>query len=343
MKRKLLLGALLASSLFAATDSHAQSFTNAGLETWHNFTSATLALEAPNNWYGTDSLIAAIAPVAGSFGYSITAAKQLYKSTDSHSGQFAAEVQSKFVGNTVGNIPGVFSNAKIAIDFIGLVTGGNLSDPAAILQYLSYSQATPITNMVDTVSAWVKLESANLDTAMITVMAVKKVQASGGGDSTAVLGAGEYRILPGTNAYTRVAVPVLYQGSNVPEELIVVFTSSDPMADTVHSGNKLLVDDVAFSYKSNGTSIQQPLLAEQVALVYPNPARGTVYFNLNPRERAEEYMLTITDVSGRVVLHEQLKEAVNAKNVKSWAKGAYFYNLGNTRNGRFAKGKFVVE
>ncbi len=343
MKKKLLFSALVVSALFTAHGIYAQSFPNAGLESWHTLTSGTLSLEAPNNWHGTDSLIAAIAPVAAVAGYPISPAKQLYKSSDRHSGEFAAEIQTKFAGNTVGNIPGVLSNANIAIDFMGLITGGNLSDPAAILQYLSYSEATPVNNIVDTVSAWVKLESANLDTAMITVMAVKKVPASGGGDSTAVVGAGEYLVVPGTNAYTRVAVPVLYMGSDVPQELIVVFTSSNPLADTTHAGNKLLVDDVAFSYKSNGTSIQQPLLGEQIALVYPNPAKGTVYFNLNPQERAEEYQLTVTDISGRVVLHEQLKTAVNAKNVKNWAKGAYFYNLGNTRNGRAAKGKFVVE
>lgn len=343
MKKKLLFGALLASSLFAATSSQAQTMTNASLETWHNLTVGTLALETADNWHGADSLIAAIAPLATTGGYPITPAKQLYKTTTAHSGQFAAELQSKNIGNAVGNIPGVLSNAKIGIDFFGLITGGNLSDPASILQYLSYTEATPVTQRVDTVSAWIKLDNTNLDSALITVFATKSVTASGGGDSTAVVGQTQMVVYPVVNEYTRLAIPVQYLNNTVvPDSLIVVFASSNPVADSIHNGNKLYVDDVAFSYQSNGTSIRQPLFADDVALVYPNPASNTIYFNLNAQDRAEDYTLTIADISGRVVLREQLKQAVNAKDVKNWVKGTYFYNLNNSRNGRSAQGKFVV-
>jgi hypothetical protein len=343
MKKQLLFGALLASSLFAATSSHGQAFLNPGFETWHNLTVNTLALETPDNWHGTDSLIAAIAPLATSAGYPITAAKQLSKSSSSHSGQFSAEIHSKNIGAAVGNIPGVLSNAKIGIDLFGLITGGNLNDPAAILQYLSYTEATPVTQRVDSVTAWVQLDNTNLDSALVTIFAVKTVPGSAG-DSTAVIGTNNFIIYPVVNQFTRIAVPVLYQNStDVPERLIVVFASSNPIADTVHDSNHLLVDDVAFSYVSGGTSIRQPLLSEQLAYVYPNPATDKVYFNLNAQERAEDYTLTISDISGRVILQEKLKQQVNDKNVKNWVKGTYFYSINNTRNGRSGQGKFIVE
>jgi hypothetical protein len=343
MKKQLLFGAFLASSLSMAVSSQGQSFPNASFETWHNLTVNALTLEAPNNWHGTDSLITAIAPLAATAGYTIVPAKQLFQTSTSHSGQLAAEIRSVSIGSDIGNIPGVFSNAKIGIDIFGLITGGDISDPTSILEYLSYTEATPVTQRVDTVSAWVQLDNTNMDPALISILAVKTVPGSSG-DSTAVVGAGEFAVQPGTNQYTKVSIPLVYMSTTiVPEKLIVVFASSDPASDTVHAGNKLLVDDIGFSYASGGTSIRQPLFAEQVALVYPNPASNTVYFNLNAQERAEDYTLTISDISGRVILQEKLKQQINDKNVKGWVKGTYFYNLSNARNGRSAQGKFIVE
>ncbi len=302
-----------------------------------------MALESPDNWYGTDSLITAVAPVATAVGYTIIPAKQLFKTATSHSGQAAAEIRSANVGPDIGTIPGVFSNAKIGIDFMGLITGGDPSDPSSILQYLSYTEATPVTKRVDTVSAWILMDNTNQDPGLITVLAVKTVAGSSG-DSTAIVGGGDFEVEPVLNQYTRIAIPVEYMdATTVPEKLIVIFASTDPEVDTVHAGNKMLVDDVAFSYISDGTSIRQPLFSEQVALVYPNPASKTVYFNLNAQERAEDYTLTISDITGRTVLQDRLTQQINDKNVSSWVKGTYFYNLSNTRDGRSARGKFVVE
>jgi hypothetical protein len=334
--KKILLFALATATVFSAG---AQTFNNAGFENWHSFTVIPLQLEAPNTWHGTDSLLAAIAPLASLGGIQIDPQKQLFKSSTAHSGSFSAEVRSANIGETGGNVPGVFSNAKIGVDIMGLLGSGAINDPSQILQYLSYSEATPVSGQVGSVTAWVKLDDTNQDEAMISVFAVKTVQGSTG-DSTAIVGIGTHNVVPGVNQFTEVTVPVVYATNEQPEKLIVAFLSSDYAADSVHEGNAFFVDDVSFTYSS--TSIRQPLLSEQQLLVYPNPSTGQVYFNLNATARPEEYSLTIADVTGRIVYTEQLHQQVNNKDMSDWGKGHYFYTLTHTKSGLSEKGKFVL-
>lgn len=340
MKKTLLLGTVLSAMCISAG---AQVFTNAGMETWHNYTAtgSSLQLEAPDTWSGTDSLIAAMAPLAGILGIQITPVKHLYKSTGiKHSGETAAEVRSGFIGAAGGNMPGVLVNAQLSVDLVGLIASGSLEDPSAVLNYLSYSNATPITGQVEKVNAWVRMGDASLDDGTVSVFAVKTVAGSNG-DSTVFVGTGSITVPAATTTFTEITVPVTYISNEVPERLIVAFSSSDISGDSVHAGNKMYVDDASYTYSS--TAIRQPLMSENKMLVYPNPAEGLVYFNLDANERAGDYRLSVSDISGRVVWQEALQQQINAHNVSDWMRGTYFYVLSNTRTGKTEKGKFVVK
>jgi len=340
MKRKLLFTAALATTFIATTQ--AQTFTNASFETWNSYTVSGLSLEAPTGgWYGVDSLIKAISPIAGLSGITITAQKQLFKSTVAHTGSFSAEVKSAFIGDSVGNVPGIFSNAQIGIDILGALAAGSSAD---LLQFVTFSGGTSVTAQVDTVKAWVQLDHAtSSDTAVVNVSAVKTVPSSSGSDSTAVLGTGTGLIYPGDSTFVQIAVPVIYLDATVPQRLIVTFMSSNFASDTVHSGNDLKVDDVSYTYKAGTSSINQPLLSENRILVYPNPATNQVYFNLSADVKATDYSLSVFDINGRLVSQEQLKQAINVKNVSSWSKGHYFYQLNDMKSGKMEHGKFIVE
>jgi hypothetical protein len=337
MKKTLLLVASLATTLFTTTQ--AQTFANASFETWHNYTVGSLALEAPVSWYGVDSLVTFIAPLAVIGGIHITPEKQLFKSTVAHSGSFSAEVKSAFIGTEVGNVPGIFSNAQIGIDIMGALG----ATPEDILNYVSYTGGTAITAQVDTVKAWILLDSLQMDQAVVNVSAVKTVQSSTNQDSVVLLGTGMQIIERGPNAFRQISIPVLYADAQVPEKLIVVFMSSNFAADTIHAGNDLKVDDVSYSYKAGTVSIQQPLLSENKVLVYPIPATHHIYFNLSAAVKATDFKLSIYDINGRLISQEQLKQAVNAKDVSGWAKGNYIYRLSNTQNDSVENGKFIVE
>jgi hypothetical protein len=340
MKKTLLFTALLAGLLVSA---QAQTFSNAGFETWTG-PSGILQIEAPTTWFGSDKLIADNALIISVIGGIPT--KQCYKSTDKHSGDFAAELRTRFMGDTLGNVPCAFVNAKIDIDIMAVIANPDFSN---ILNLVTYTGGTPILGRkVDNIKAWVKLTDANQDNASVVINALQK-QTINGQDTMITIGGGTQIIANNvSNDYREITVPVTYldAANTATDTLIVVFSSSAVAASTdpTTDGNTLYVDDVSMT-TSDGTSlsIQQPLFAEDVALVYPNPAKDVIYFNLNTYQTAGDYKLTIVDASGRVVLTEQLKQLINEKKVTGWAKGSYFYTLTNVKSGKMENGKFSVQ
>jgi hypothetical protein len=349
MKKTLLFTAVLAGTL---TSTQAQTFSNAGFETWNNFTVATgfitsVALEAPTTWSGTDSLIAGLTIPASFIGIEIEPVTQIIKSTDAHSGTYAAEIRTANLGDSLGNVPGALITASVGIDMAAVVGNPDLSD---ILSLFTYKGGTPILQRkVETVSAWVKLTNQNNDNASVVITALQKAKTSGGADTMITIGGGTQIIANNvSNGYREITVPIVYANANntATDTLIVVFSSSAVVSpdDSITDGNTLLVDDVSMT-TSEGTSlsIRQPVFAEDIALVYPNPAKNIIYFNLNTFQKADDYTLTVTDASGRAILTENLKQQVNEKNVSGWAKGSYFYSLTNTKNGKHLNGKFSVE
>lgn len=342
-------------ALTIASNSSAQSFSNASFETWQNFNVSTsiipptsIALEKPDAWFGMDSLIAAISPLAGLGGLPITPAKQTTKVTDAHSGTYAVQVETKFLGDSLGNVPGLLLNARVAFDLAAIIGDPDLSN---FLSLVTYSNGTPtLGRKVDTVSAWLKLTSQNTDDASIIIMAMQK-QTINGVDSMVEIGSGSMLIDPTLDNYTEVSVPIEYDNATVTatDTLIVVFSSSALFSGSAEptAGNKLLIDDVAMvtspSNDTSGTSVKQPLMADTKILVYPNPAKDKVYFNLNTRENAQDYILSIVDVQGRVVFTENLQQPINEKQVDNWVKGTYFYSLTNKKTQHRTGGSFVVE
>ena len=276
-----------------------------------------------------------------------TPVKQLYKSNDVHSGQYAAELKTRFLGDSLGNVPCALINARVSLDLGAIVADPDLSD---ILSLFTYSGGTPILGRkVDTVSAWVKLTNQNNDNASVIITALRKAKTAGGADTMIPIGSGS-RIIANnvSNDYRQISVPMVYPdpSKTATDTLIVVFSSSAIVTgeDTATDGNTLLVDDVSMTTSNgSGTAIRQPVFAEDIALVYPNPSKNLIYFNLNTFQKADDYTLTITDASGRTILVERLKQQVNEKNVSGWARGNYFYTLSNLKSGKYVNGKFSIE
>jgi hypothetical protein len=350
MKKTLLLTAVLAGTL---ATTQAQTFSNAGFETWNNFNVTTgfpvgsVALEAPTTWAGTDSLIAGLTLPALFLGVEIDPVTQLIKSTDAHSGTYAAEVKTANLGDSLGNVPGALINAKISLDLASI---GSNPDFSSLLSLFTFSGGTPtLGRKVDNVKAWVKTFSTNIDQASITVNAMQKAKTTANADTLVLIGSGVGLVSANpNNDYVETTVNVTYLNANntATDTLIVIFSSSAVAGSGAGftDGNKMLVDDVSMTTsEGTGLSIQQPLFADDIALVYPNPTKNLIYFNLNTFQKAEEYTLMVTDVTGRTILNENLKQQVNEKNVSGWAKGSYFYKLINVKNGKHLNGKFSVE
>ncbi|MFA6060529.1 MAG: T9SS type A sorting domain-containing protein [Taibaiella sp.] len=350
MKKTLLLTAALVGTL---TSTQAQTFSNSGFETWNNFTVTTgfpvgsVALEAPTTWSGTDSLIAGLTLPASLLGIDIDPVTQIIKSTDAHSGTFAAEIKTANLGDSLGNVPAALINAKINFDILSVGTNPDFS---SLLNLFTFTGGTPaLGRKVDNVKAWVKAASTNMDQASITVNALQKAKTAANADTLVLIGSGIGLVSANpNNDYVETTVNVTYinAANTATDTLIVIFSSSAVAGSGTEftDGNKMLVDDVSMTTSTGSSlSIRQPVFADDIALVYPNPAKNMIYFNLNTFQKAEDYTLTVTDASGRAILVENLKQQVNEKNVSGWAKGSYFYSLTNTKNGKHLNGKFSVE
>jgi hypothetical protein len=341
MKKKILLFAALSGLAASTASAQFINIQSSGMETWHDttisgMTFTAITLQAPENWHGSDLLVASFADIASLAGMVVAPAQQIFQSSDAHGGQYAAEIKTEFLGDSVGIMTGAFSNAEFQFD-IGALVGGTPIDEA-----LGYSGGEPITAQVDSVSAWIKMDANNTDDGAILVQAVKTYQGSNG-DSTVAVGEGYFTIPSATTTtYTQFAVPLNYPDPNaVPDHLVVVFTSSS-IIGTQTVDNSMKVDDVSYSY-AGPNSIWQPLFSEKKLLVYPVPASTLVYFNLGANEDPSQYHLQISDLQGRLISEKQLTTTVNAENVSKLARGTYFYSLSNLKTGLKEQGKFILK
>lgn len=332
MKKTLLLFG--ATALLVNTASQAQtSITNSSMETWRNIvvaTSPTLDLMAPDNWFGIDSLIAGVAPFAAIANVSITPQKMLYKSPDFYEGAFSAEVRTKKLGDSIGNIGGVVTNGIIGIN-LATAMGGDIGNA------ITYSGGTNVTGDVSKINAWVKTALANVDNSTIAVMAMKN-----SGDTGILVASGNMVVAANTNAFTNVEVPLtqIIPGES-PDRIIVIFTSSD-MSDSVKTEeNTMYVDGVTYTMGSTG--ITRVISEANNVSVYPNPASGSVNFELNRNEKPENYELMIVDMNGRTLSTQQLNSQITKMDISNYASGIYFYNLRNVKNNKLENGKFIVK
>lgn len=334
--KKTVLPLLLAMGALTSYGQYTE-FENGGMETWRPITAGADDLETPDQWCGTDSLIAAIAPTANALpGVEIEVKQQVFEDSNAHGGEAAAKLVTEDLGSTLGIVPGALVNAQLDFDLMGFAA---VLDPAQLMDFMTFDGGTLVSAQVDTVSAWVNADAANTEAASVTVMAVITVQGSEG-DSMVVVGQGFLAIEP-TDGYEEIFVPVTYEDSNaVPERLLVFFASSDQDAATTTVGNTLLVDDVSYSV-AGSSSIFRVTRDAKLVKVYPVPATDQVHFEL--KGGFDQATLNVFDVQGRLIRSENVNAGTTPSiQVSNWAKGTYYFNLKNAQSGLLDRGSFVL-
>lgn len=351
MKSQKLLSALVAATLLSSGASYGQqgsSIHNGSLESWHNYTVSTnplnpVHLSIANGWQGSDSMVAAFAPLAALVNITINARQQVFQTSDAHDGQSAAQLFSLNLGDSLGVQPGALTNGQISVDIAGLLQGGGSIDPAQFFNMLTFKGGEMISGRVDSVSAWIKNGDSTTSTNGVdfgfSAFALKQITA----DSFAVVGEGAVSIVPDLTQYTRISLKMSYTEPNAqPDRLVVVFSSNNPLnAAPAPEYNSMKVDDV--SYTMSTTGIKLPLMTEDAAMVYPNPAANTVYFNLKSGAQAKDFDLRLTDLTGHVINQKALSNQVNAVDVSQYARGIYFYQLTNTKTAQQQRGKLILK
>lgn len=343
MNKNLLFSFLLITTV--STNSFSQSVTsNSGMETWGEHTySPTLPITTynvvfPEQWHSSDQIVGENLDIIMLLG--VTPQNQISKSTDAHSGSFAASVKTVDM-DTFGVVPGILANMNMHLAITMDINPSNIWDA------LSYSGGTPVNGKkVDSVIAWIKLDTSSNDASGINIIATKKYPNV---DTNTVIGTGFLSIVPNIEGYQRVSVPMTYMDTSETscDTLLVTFVSSMPSAipeDTLTPGNEMLVDDVAMVLSDGSTTgIILPLLSENALVVYPNPSEdGRMNFNLNTNLKPSEFSLIISDISGKTLYHQSLKDNINQIDCTQYASGNYFYTLIHNPSQQKENGKFAL-
>lgn len=291
---------------------------NSGMETWRNYISGGVFLQAPNSWYSSDSVVASfVAQYGALFGYFGVPNQQLFReSSVIYAGSYSAKLVT-IKQDTLGVLPEAMSNGQPHFDLPMLIA---THDPQ---QSIQFSGGTPVSSMIYGVSAWVEYSSPGNDSGVIIVEAIKNFS---GTDS--VIGYGYKAFVP-VPIFTKIDAPITYIVPNTtPDTIRIVFLSSNIEAPV--EGSTLYVDDVAFDLTTAVSNV-----AENDAIsIVPIPSSGIFYMK---NAGNDLYDVHVISESGQTVYTKQV--AGNGQiDLSTLPSGIYFYNLtgkdGNIRQGK---------
>jgi hypothetical protein len=306
--------------LLVALKSNAQVISGT-MDNWHSYTSGIfppVSLEAPNGWFGSDSLACFFGPFLDPGGSFV---KQIFKTTDKHSGSFAAKLVTTEQGS-FGALPGVLANAAMTLD----TTGGNVN--------VKFSGGTSVTQRLDYANAWVKYNPGSTgEEGMMMVEAVLAGAGANGEDS--VVGMGQ-DVIPASTTYSAHSVNITYLNTTViPNKIRVMFYSSSPDGSLFTDGSELFVDEVTVS-----------LFPVQITRVFDNdfgvkvyPTAGSGIVKLEP-QTVMPLKLAVYNVSGREVAVKQFSGS-DAADLTALPQGMYFYSIFSD-NRPVQKGKLTI-
>lgn len=223
------------------------------------------------------------------------------KTSDAHSGNFAARLESKQWGTL--KLPGL------------LVSGKFVNTTPFILQ------GQPFTGKPVRFTGYYKYTSVNSDSAAIFAMITKYNTVTGKRDTIADA---KLAIFNSINIYTLFDIPfIYYDNSATPDSIDVVFSSSAGGQNFQSQiGSTLFIDDVSLNY-SNG--IEERLFPEINVTVYPNPA--SEWINIELGETVKNGICKIISMNGKTVSNFPILNKKQTVDVRKFAKGKYIINI----------------
>lgn len=299
---------------------------NGGLENWRTYSAGfpPTQLEAPNAWFGIDSIVYAYGPIA-----MITPKRLLFKDTISHGGFFAAKIISRDLGGQIGIAPGFLLNANPEVDLATL----DFNDPLASI---SYAGGTVVNQRITQLTAWVKYEPRGNDVAVASVQALLSGAGAGGADS--VVGNGDLYISSTAN-YTQITVPIIYVNPTiVPDKMLISFLSSDITGENgtmPQDSSALYVDDIALSGTNSINELQSKT---DIVSIYPNPSNGI----LNVSSHNNNILIwKAYNINGQQVATKETKgnAIIDLRNLPN---GLYLFEVIDPKEMTIQRGKFNV-
>lgn len=248
----------------------------------------------PSDWSSTN-------PVTEFISAGIT------KSTDAHSGNFAAQIKTL-------NIFGTYRAG-------GLVCGHAKNVTSPDYTILPVTGGQPVSNKPVKVRGWYKFSTTtSSDSACVIV--INKKWNTGSSDYDTIGLSRTY--LPPASTYTLFEAWITdWDNFNSPDSVAVAFFSSNP--DTASAGGILLVDDVELDFT---TSISENEISMNEFQLYPNPASDelNIFFNKNSFFTS----LNIYSSIGKIISSEKISGDSNFTiDVHSLPAGLYLIEMKN--------------
>ena len=264
----------------------AQAVTNGDFETWATPTSTKV--EAPANWLTADLILAFINQIPATNFYDT---KTVTKSTDAHSGSFAASLNTLTLKNTAG----------ASLVFPGfMVLGGRAGSRSQLIRGLP-NAGSPAAARPAQMQLYYKFTGPASDSASVLVYFTNTAP----GGVPALIGAALAYFTP-SSSYAALTVPIQYDGSSLPDSVHIQLSSGD--ARKLTSGTKLLIDDISFSGTALAVRADAGLQAQLTVSPNPSPAGRFVISSPATPELAAA-PLTVLDVLGREVLRQPAQAA----------------------------------
>lgn len=341
---------LLLCAIVAGFISNAQTIANSDMEVWHSGTAGgglgggpTFTTYAPNTWFGLDSVIITDGELYGPLvGLGNDWKVQLFQEDVIVNGGLHSAKLMTLKQDTMGDIGGIMSNAKMDLDVTALLSG-SLSDP---LQALTFTGGTATTLRIMTVSAYVKLlggidTSTHMmggnDTGMFAVQAVCTAY---GADS--VIGQG-FVLIPPTSAFTQMTVNVTYTDTASSCDLVRIIFSSGSIftIGSLLDSTTLYVDDVTMTGVTQHyppPSAVSNTTPNAKVKVYPNPAKDMLYLET----QSTGLNASLMSITGQIVATQALTSK-NCISTKDLPNGIYVYTISDNAGNTVQRGNVSVK
>jgi hypothetical protein len=261
-----------------------QQISNCGLEQWQSFT----GYEVPDSFLTMDQVLFLGQPL-------------VTKTTDAHSGQYAAIVQTGYV-----SVSGFLSYGRF--EKIGQT---------------NYFYGWPFAARPETLKFWYKFSPAGNDTGLAAIVLSKW------NGSHVVIGSGLMPVFNNTSPYTLAEIPVDYSSSETPDTIIISFISSFNSNPTV--GTMLFIDDISLDYPTGVKEVTSNTFETFLLTAYPNPFNPSTKISWQSPIGSWQ-TLKIYDVLGNEVatLVDEYKPAGSYEvewDASRYPSGVYFYQL----------------
>jgi hypothetical protein len=212
------------------------------------------------------------------------------KTTDAHSGQFAAIVQYHHNPQSGYN---PWGNLFYATGQIG--------------------EGHPFAGRPDKMTFWYKYILNTPDTALCYVV-LKKWD----GTMQQPAGAGYFTITTNTPVYTKAVVPIQYYIPGTPDSIVILFSSGN--LNTMPQTARLYIDDIQFEYPS----AVQNLAASSRFRPYPNPLGDVLTIE---HEATGSYNIRVSNMAGTQLIVNEAANNTSYTNTAFLPKGMYFVTI----------------